>query len=95
MENEKELWTVLSDRRFVRIISDMDTKKENLLAVLSARRLQNFKNQFKSVVLEGLEIFGLDAVQGVYDECMQIWDEFITLESSASDSRLDKLSPDE
>lgn len=55
--------------------------KENLLAVLSSRRHQNFKNQFKSVVLEGLEIFGLDTVQEVYNECLTIYDEFIKLSS--------------
>lgn len=54
-------------------------KNENLLAVLSARRHQNFKNQFKSVVLEGLEIFGLETVREVYDECLKIYQEFINL----------------
>lgn len=56
-------------------------KNENLLAVLSSRRHQNFKNQFKSVVLEGLEIFGLETVQEVYEECLKIYDEFIKLSS--------------
>lgn len=54
-------------------------KNENLLAVYSARRHQNFKNQFKSVVLEGLEIFGLDTVSEVYNECLKIYDEFLNL----------------
>lgn len=58
----------------------METQKnENLLAVLSSRRRQNFKNQFKSVVLEGLEIFGLDLVSEVYDECIKIYNDFIDL----------------
>lgn len=59
----------------------MENKQENLLSVLSSRRRQNFKNQFKSVVLEGLEIFGLDIVQDVYTECLQIYNEFVKLGS--------------
>ena len=57
----------------------MENKEKNLLVVLSNRRIQNFKSQFKSVVLEGLEIFGPTVVSEVYDECQEIYKEFVSL----------------
>lgn len=50
--------------------------KDNLLVTLRGRRIQNFKNQFKSVVLEGYEIFGEEVVNEVLTECQQIYQEY-------------------
>lgn len=47
-------------------------KKQNLMEVLHNRRVQNFKSQFKSVVLEGFEIFGEAIVTEVWDDCKAI-----------------------
>ena len=57
---------------------------ENLLAVLASRRRNNFKSQFKSVVLEGLEIFGYDLVNDVYNECMEIYKDYTNIESNST-----------
>lgn len=51
-------------------------EKENLLAVLRSRRVQNFKSQFKSVILEGYEIFGSDVVESVISECREIFEDY-------------------
>lgn len=51
-------------------------EKENLLAVLRSRRIQNFKSQFKSVILEGYEIFGFELVESVISECREIFEDY-------------------
>lgn len=51
-------------------------EKENLLAVLRSRRVQNFKSQFKSVILEGYEIFGSEVVESVISECREIFEDY-------------------
>lgn len=56
-------------------------QEQNLMQVLRDRRVQNFKNQFRSVVLEGLEIFGGTIVDQVYKECLDIYDEYLKLPS--------------
>lgn len=56
--------------------------KENLMITLRGRRIQNFKNQFKSVVLEGYEIFGSEIVDDVIKECREIFKEYESLMSS-------------
>lgn len=53
--------------------------KENLMITLRGRRIQNFKNQFKSVLLEGYEIFGADIVDDVIKECREIFKEYESL----------------
>lgn len=59
----------------------MENKQQNLMQTLHERRVQNFKNQFRSVVLEGLEIFGGTIVDQVYKECQEIYDEYLKLPS--------------
>lgn len=54
--------------------------KENLLLVLRSRRINNFKSQFKSVILEGYEIFGEAIVEDVLKECKDIYNEYLHLE---------------
>lgn len=56
--------------------------KENLMITLRGRRIQNFKNQFKAVVLEGYEIFGSEIVEDVIKECREIFIEYESLMSS-------------
>lgn len=56
------------------------------MQVLRDRRVANFKNQFRSVVLEGLEIFGHSVVDEVYKECMSIYDEYIKFPSNEQTS---------
>lgn len=51
-------------------------EQENLMAVLRSRRIQNFKSQFKSVILEGYEIFGSDVVECVISECREIFEDY-------------------
>lgn len=51
-------------------------EKENLMAVLRSRRVQNFKSQFKSVILEGYEIFGSEVVESVISECREIFEDY-------------------
>lgn len=58
---------------------ESNQKKENLLKTLSNRRMANYRNQLKSVLLEGLEIFGYTATKDVIDECIDIYNEFIAL----------------
>lgn len=50
--------------------------EQNLLATLHGRRVQNFKTQFKSVLLEGYEIFGPDIVEPLISECRTIFEEY-------------------
>ena len=45
-----------------------ESKKENLLRTLSNRRLANYRNQLRSVLLEGLEIFGLTATHVIREK---------------------------
>lgn len=59
--------------------------KDNLLVTLRGRRIQNFKNQFKSVVLEGYEIFGEEVVNEVLTECQQIYQEYKELKPSSDE----------
>lgn len=59
----------------------MENNQKNLMQTLHERRIQNFKNQFRSVLLEGLEIFGLSVVDEVYKDCISIYDEFLKLPS--------------
>ena len=59
----------------------MENKQQNLMQTLHDRRVANFKNQFRSVVLEGLEIFGGTIVDEVYKECQDIYTEYLKLSS--------------
>lgn len=56
-------------------------QEQNLMQVLRDRRVQNFKNQFRSVVLEGFEIFGGAIVDQVYKECQDIYYEYLNIRS--------------
>lgn len=56
----------------------MESKQQNLMQTLHERRVANFKNQFRSVVLEGLEIFGSEVVDEVYHECKGIFADYLT-----------------
>lgn len=60
----------------------MESKKENLLAVLSSRRHENARNQLKSILLESYEIFGQSFVESVQKECSDIYKEFIQLKDN-------------
>lgn len=51
-------------------------EEENLMVVLRSRRVQNFKSQFKSVILEGYEIFGSDVVESIISECREIFEDY-------------------
>lgn len=62
--------------------SSLGPLKENLMITLRGRRTQNFKNQFKSVLLEGYEIFGSEIVEDVIKECREIFKEYESLMSS-------------
>lgn len=53
---------------------------KNLMLVLHERRIQNFKSQFKSVVLEGFEIFGKPLVDIVYKECSDIYEDYLKVD---------------
>lgn len=55
--------------------------EQNLMLVLRERRIQNFKSQFKSVVLEGFEIFGKPLVDLIYNECSDIYEDYKKVES--------------
>lgn len=54
----------------------------NLMQTLRERRINNFKSQFKSVVLEGFEIFGYDIVNEVYLECHDIYKDYLICSSN-------------
>lgn len=52
---------------------------KNLILTLRSRRTQNFKNQLKSVLLEGYEIFGKTVVEEVEEECKNIYSEYVNI----------------
>lgn len=52
------------------------------MQTLRERRINNFKSQFKSVVLEGFEIFGYDIVNEVYLECHDIYKDYLICSSN-------------
>lgn len=52
-------------------------ESKNLILTLRGRRTQNFKNQLKSVLLEGYEIFGKTVVEEVEDECKVIYNDYV------------------
>lgn len=54
-------------------------ESKNLLLVLRSRRTQNFKNQLKSVLLEGYEIFGKTVVEEVEEDCKRIYSEYVNM----------------
>lgn len=54
-------------------------KQVNLLVELRSRRTNNYRNQLRSVLLEGLEIFGADITESVIDECRKIYSEYKAL----------------
>ena len=52
-------------------------ESKNLILTLRSRRTQNFKNQLKSVLLEGYEIFGKTVVEEIEDECKVIYNDYV------------------
>lgn len=54
-------------------------ESKNLLLTLRSRRTQNFKNQLKSVLLEGYEIFGKSIVEDVEEECKSIYSDYVNI----------------
>lgn len=54
-------------------------ESKNLIMTLRSRRTQNFKNQLRSVLLEGYEIFGQTVVEEVEEQCKQIYTDYVQL----------------
>ena len=54
-------------------------ESKNLILTLRSRRTQNFKNQLRSVLLEGYEIFGKTVVEDVVEECRKTYTEYVQL----------------
>lgn len=50
---------------------------KNLFARLKANKFENFARQFKGVVLDGIDAFGLDSVMDIVDECKKIYEDYI------------------
>lgn len=63
----------------------MENEKKNLIETLHERRVQNFKQQLRQVLLEGYEIFGSSIVDSIISDCQKIYDEYINLTPVKSD----------
>lgn len=59
--------------------------KENQLAVLSSRRRANAYQQLKTIVLECYEIYGEGLVKEVFEECDNIFKDYIRITSDLPD----------
>lgn len=51
-------------------------KQVNLLVELRSRRTNNYRNQLRSVLLEGYEIFGAEITDAVIDQCRKIYSDY-------------------
>lgn len=51
---------------------------KNLFARLKANKYENFARQFKGVVLDGIDAFGLDSVLAIVKECEKIYEDYIS-----------------
>lgn len=50
---------------------------KNLFARLKSNKFENFARQFKGVVLDGIDAFGLDSVLDIVEECKKIYEDYI------------------
>lgn len=64
---------------------------KNLFARLKANKYENFARQFKGVVLDGIDAFGLDSVLAIVEDCQKIYEDYI---KSDADSFVDEIVKD-
>lgn len=55
---------------------------ENQIVALRARRINNYKMQLKSVLLEGYEIFGGDITDSIIEESRSIYKDWLSIKDN-------------